>query len=61
MVFYFVIFIVFVREIPYIINVTTKENIMTFAILIAIAYAGFVIYIRKNLPADFFKFNNKDQ
>lgn len=61
MVFYFVIFIVLIIKISYIINVTTKENIMTFAILIAITYAGFVIYIRKNLPSDFFKINNKDQ
>lgn len=34
---------------------------MTIAILFAIAYAGFIVYIRKNLPEDFFKLNNKDQ
>lgn len=33
---------------------------MTVAILAGIAYASFVIYVRKNLPADFYKFNHKE-
>lgn len=33
---------------------------MVIAILAGVAYASLVVYVRKNLPQEFYKFNHRD-